>query len=150
MPNIIIRIPEGVLDVESKAQLVARINRTAIEVEQIPDEPRSSSMCWVVVDEAREGNWTCGGTDVTAHVVPVIVQVFLPAGVIDDEARTRYAAGIHHAVTTALPDERRRIIVSSIFNEVANGAWAVNDGIWHLADFARYAGFMHLQHLVSR
>ena len=150
MPNIIIRIPEGVLDTDSKAQLVAEVNRTATDVEQMPAEPKSSAMCWVVIEEIAEGNWTCGGVDVTAQVVPVIIQVFIPAGLLDAKARSRYATGLHRAVTGALRDDKRRILISSIFGEVEEGHWGVNDQIWSLADFARHAGFLHLQHLVSR
>lgn len=149
MPNIIIRIPENVLSPESKAQLVADINLAAAGVEQIPDEPRNRALCWVVIEEVKEGNWTCGGADVTSQIVPVIVQVFIPAGLLGDDARESYAAGIHRAITGALQDDRRRVLVSSIIADVQDGQWGVNDGIWKLADFARHAGFMHLQHLVS-
>ena len=144
MPNIIVRLPDGVLDAGAKQQLASLLNTCAADAEQLADDPRSRALCWVVVDEVRPGNWTCGGVDMTAQAVPVIVQVFVPAGVLDGAARARYATGIYHAVHQALPAGERMALVSSIFTEVPDGYWGVNDSVWHLAEFARQAGYRHL------
>jgi len=149
MPNILVRLPEGMLDVGSKQKLVAMLNATAAEAEQIPDDPRCRALCWIVVEEVKAGNWTCGGVDMSSQAVPVIVQVYVPHGVLDRETRNRYAAGIHRSLRAAVPGEARRILVSSIFHEVPDGMWGINESIWRLHDFARHAGYMHLQHLAA-
>jgi phenylpyruvate tautomerase PptA (4-oxalocrotonate tautomerase family) len=149
MPNIVITIPKLVLDVNSKKTLVEGINSVAVEAEQIADNSNSRFLCWVVIDETAPANWTCGGSDVGAAFIPVLVVVHVPAGVLEKTTREQYADGVHRAVLAALPDEKRQILTSCIFNEVENGLWGVNGHIWDLKDFARHAGFRHLQHLVE-
>lgn len=149
MPNIVINIPSGVLDASSKKMLLKGINSVSVEVEQIGDDPKSRFLCWVLIEEIANGNWTCGGSDVTSERVPILVIVHIPAGVLNDAARVRYSDGVRRAVNAALPDEKRTIAVSCIFNEVGDGLWGVNGGIWHLKDLARHAGYKHLQHLVE-
>jgi len=150
MPNIVIKIPSGVLDCDARATLVGAINRVAAEVEQIADDPKKQFLCWIAIDEIAPGNWTCGGNDVTAHFIPVLAVVHLPAGVLDDAARARYAEGMHAALASALPREGRRILSSCIFNEVPDGMWGVSGALWRLEDFAAAAGFRHLAHLPGR
>jgi phenylpyruvate tautomerase PptA (4-oxalocrotonate tautomerase family) len=147
MPNIIVSLPEGVLDANSKKQLVAGINSVAAEVEQLLDDPKSRFLCWVIIDETATGNWTCGGRDVTTEFIPVLTEVRLPVGLLDEPARAQYVAGVQRAVTAALPHEKRRILISCVLNEIENGLWGMNGEIWHLKDFARHV--KHLQHLVE-
>jgi phenylpyruvate tautomerase PptA (4-oxalocrotonate tautomerase family) len=70
-------------------------------------------------------------------LLPVWVQIYLPLGVLDDEARAQYVAAVHQAISTALPNETRHIASSCIINEVAEGTWGVNGMIWSLPDFAK-------------
>jgi phenylpyruvate tautomerase PptA (4-oxalocrotonate tautomerase family) len=93
--------------------------------------------------------WACGGADVTASIIPVIVQVNVPAGVLNDEARARYVELIHRATTDALMNEKRRIATSCIINDVPDGTWGANGSIWRLPEQAAAAGFEHLQHLIG-
>ena len=149
MPNIVINIPSGVLNAGSKKMLVKEINSVAVEVEQIGDDPKSRFLCWVVIEEVASGNWTCGGSDVTSECVPIFIIVHIPAGVLDEATRARYIDGVHRAVHAALPDEKRKIVISCIFNEVGDGLWGVNGDLWHLKDLVRHAGYKHLQHFVK-
>lgn len=147
MPNIVIRIPAGVLNSDSKRLLSEQINAVAAEVEQIPDHPKNRFLCWVLIDEVAPGNWTCGSQDISADYVPVLIQVHLPVGVLDDAARAQYASGMQQAFATALAHEKRSVLTSCLFNEVVDGTWGVNGALWQLPDFARHAGFKHLQSL---
>ncbi|HWJ94485.1 MAG TPA: tautomerase [Telluria sp.] len=149
MPNIIIRIPEGVLDAGAKAELVRGINDAAARAEQIADNPQSRAMCWVVIDEIKAGNWTCGAADPASTVVPVIVQTFLPAGVFDAQAGRQYAEAVQGAMAGALRGERRKLVLSAFVTEVPDGQWAINGRPWRLPDFARHAGYAHLRHLAA-
>lgn len=148
MPNIVVKIPTGVFDADTRARLVAGINNAAAHAERIPNDPKKRFLCWVLIEEVAAGGWTCGGADATAAVIPIMIVAHLPSGVLDAEMRAQYVAGIHLAVTAALSAEKRRIATSCILNEVADGTWGVNGDIWRLPDFAVHAGFEHLQNLV--
>jgi phenylpyruvate tautomerase PptA (4-oxalocrotonate tautomerase family) len=149
MPNILISLPSGVLDPHSKARLSNEINAVAVEVEQIGDDPKSRLLCWVVIDEIAEGNWTCGGSGLSQKFVPVLVIVYVPAGVLDGARRVEFAQEVQRAVSSALAAEKRKLLVSCIFNEVEEGRWGVNGAIWELKDFARHAGYRHLQYMID-
>ena len=148
MPNIIVKIPAATFDTAARASLIAGINATAAECEQIPADPNKRALCWVIIEEIAAGLWTCGGKDLSSILIPVLVVIHLPPGVLDDTARAQYVEGVHQAVRAALPEEKRRIAASCIINEVADGNWGINGAIWHLPDFAHHAGFAHLQGLL--
>lgn len=149
MPNILIKAPAGIFDAGARGKLIGALNRLAAEVEQLPDDPKKQFLCWITIDEIAQGNMTCGGSDVTARYIPVLMTIHVPAGVVDDAARARYVEGAHQALVSALPLEKRRILSSCIFSEVPDGTWGVNGTSWRLADFADAAGFQHLQHLIG-
>jgi phenylpyruvate tautomerase PptA (4-oxalocrotonate tautomerase family) len=149
MPNILIRVPQGCLDTQAKSHLAAQLTAISAEIEQIPDKPHYRSLCWVLIEEISPGCWTCGGIDITAQVVPIMLQIYAPAGVIDNSARERFAAAVMHTFKTICADDKRRLVISSLFVDVPNGTWGVDDRIWHTSDFARAAGYRHLQHLVA-
>lgn len=145
MPNIIVKIPAATLDATARAALIEAIHTAAMRAEQMPDDPKKRMLCWVVVEEVEAGFWACGGADMSSVLLPVWVQVYLPLGVLDDEARAQYVAAVHQAISRALPNEKRHIASSCIINDVAEGTWGVNGMIWSLPDFAKYAGYVHLQ-----
>jgi phenylpyruvate tautomerase PptA (4-oxalocrotonate tautomerase family) len=150
MPTILVKIPHGSFPGESRAALVRKINEAAAAAEQMPDEPRARGMCWVLVEEAAAGAWTCGGVDVTARLLPCTVLAYLPADVLDDASRELFVARIHASFEEALPaGDQRRLATSVVMNEVPDGAWDVGGEVWRLPDFARSAGYAHLQHLVD-
>lgn len=149
MPNIFIHIPKDSFPGEARTALTRRINAAAASAEQIPAEPRKRMLCWVLIDEVDSGSWTCGGADVTSQLLPCMVMVYLPAGVLDNASRTHYVQALHEAFKQSLPiDEKRQVISSVVLHEVPDGTWGANGAIWRLPQFAKDAGFAHLQHLV--
>lgn len=86
----------------------------------------------------------------TPQVLPCLAMVHLPAGVLDDGSRARYVQDLHEAFKQSQPlDDPRQIISSVVLHEVPDGTWGANGEIWRLPQFARAAGFGHLQHLVK-
>ncbi len=78
MPHIIVRIPKDSYPGEARAALVRGINEAAALAEQIPADPRKRMLCWVLIDEAASGAWTCGGADLSAQLLPCVAWVYLP------------------------------------------------------------------------
>jgi phenylpyruvate tautomerase PptA (4-oxalocrotonate tautomerase family) len=150
MPNIVLKIPSNSFPGAQRAALVQGINEAAATAERIPADPRKRFLCWVMIDEIEPGNWTCGGADVTGQFLPCMAVVHVPNGVLDDAARATYTRLLQVAFQNALPaDEKRQLLTSVVFNAVEDGAWGVGGAVWRLPDFARAAGFAHLQHLVA-
>lgn len=150
MPNILIHIPKGSFPESARAALVRRINDAAASAEQIPQEPRKRMLCWVLINEVDSGAWTCGGADITSQLLPCAALVYVPAGVLDDVSRGNYVHALHEAFKQSLPLEDKRQVVSSVvLHEVEDGSWGANGIIWRLPQFAKAAGFGHLQHLVN-
>jgi len=138
MPNILVKIPANTFDGDARAALARRITHAAAQAEQIADDPRSRATTWVLVEEVPAGAWWCGGADMSAHIVPCLAIAHVPAGVLDAAAR-------------ALPGaDGRRVVTSVMLHDVADGTWGVNGALWALPDFARAAGYAHLQHLVAQ
>ncbi|MCZ4498091.1 MAG: tautomerase [Marmoricola sp.] len=149
VPNIVVRIPEGAFPGTARAQLLAAITGAATTAEQIPQDPWNELTCWVLLDEVPRGSWTCGGSDVTDELLPCMVVVRVPAGVLDDERRQRYARLVEDAFVAALPAaETRPLVTSVIIDDVPDGTWAVSGELWQLPQFAAAAGYGHLQQLV--
>ncbi len=150
MPNILIHIPKGSFLGEARNALTHRINAAAASAEQIPAEPSKRMLCWVLIDEVDSVAWTCGGGDVTSQLLPCLAMVYLPAGVLNEASRTHYVQEMHQAFKQSLPlDDKRQVASSVVLHEVPDGAWGVNGVIWRLPQFAKAAGFVHLQHLAN-
>lgn len=150
MPNILVRVPKGSFPGEARAALARRIDAAAAAAERIPAEPRKRMLCWVLIDETDAGAWTCGGADVTARMLPCIAIVHVPAGVLDDASRAAYVQALHDAFAQSRPaGDERPLATSVVLHEVADGTWGANGAVWRLPDFAKAAGFEHLQHLVG-
>jgi len=149
MPNIIIKIPEGVFDAAARETLAAAVHGAAKAVERWGDEPRQESLTWIVLEEVKAGYLFAGGRDPLSRAIPVIVLVYPPAGVIDDAGRADLVRRIHAAIAATKPAADTRLVMTSvIIREVADGTWGASGTLWHLPDFARAAGYAHLQHLV--
>ncbi|MET3445591.1 tautomerase family protein [Ralstonia sp. 1138] len=150
MPNILVKIPANTFDSDARATLARRITEAAAQAEQIPDDPRRRATIWVTVEEVPAASWWCGGVDVTTQMVPCLAVAHVPAGVLDGAARARFVQQMHEAFAQALPaDDARRVVTSVMVHDVADGTWGVNGALWTLPDFARAAGYAHLQHLVA-
>ncbi len=148
MPNILVKLPKASFPGPHRETLVRLLNDAAASAEQIPDDPRKRSLCWVVIDEVAPGFWTGGGIDMTAQLLPCIAMIYLPAGVLDAATRAHYVCLVHDAFRQALPPaDQRRLVTSVIVHDVTEGSWGVNGAIWRLPDFAEAAGFSHLKSL---
>jgi phenylpyruvate tautomerase PptA (4-oxalocrotonate tautomerase family) len=146
MPNILVKIPKDVFPAEHRAKLVKKLNYAATTAEEIPDEPRKRSLCWVAIDEVDPTTWTCGGIDVRERLLPCLVVIYVPEGVLDDASRAIYVDLVHAAFKDALPAaEQRQLATSVILNDVPDGTWGVNGVIWRLPRFVQAAGYAHLQ-----
>lgn len=150
MPNILIKVPHGVFPSAQLRKLTQTITEVASVTEQIPAEMKKRFLCWITVDEVSQGMFTCGGMDTTQHVIPCIAMVYLPAGVLDGASRAQYVNTVHAAFASALSaDDKRQIATSVILHEIPDGQWGANGSIWQLPDFAKAAGYAHLQHLTT-
>lgn len=150
MPNILVKVPKGAFPGAARARLLNQITEAAATAEQIPADPRKRFTSWVVLDEVEAGMWTCGGTDLSAQVLPCIAVVHVPSGVLDGQSRALYVKLLHEAFTLALPaGERRQLATSVILHDVADGAWGGNGSLLTLPILAKAAGYAHLQHLVA-
>lgn len=151
MPNILIKVPQGSFTSGQRALLCEEITNVAVAVEQIGNDPRQRSLCWTLIDEVASGSWTCGAVDVSAQVIPCIVQVKVPEGVLNEAMRSDYVQRLHQAVSRSrVTGDERVIMTSIILDEVKDGFWAANGAIWHLADFIQAAGYRHLQGQVEQ
>lgn len=149
MPCILVKIPRGAFPAEARADLVRKMIHAASVAEQMPSDPGKLSLSWVVIDETETGMWTCGGVDVSSHILTCFAMVCVPAGALDDASRALYVKLMHEAFKTALPaNDKRQLVSSVILQDVADGTWGANGNIWALASLAKAAGYAHLQHLV--
>lgn len=111
--------------------------------------PKKRFVNWITIDEVVQGMFTCGGVDATSQVLPCIAMVYLPSGVLDGASRASYVTGMHAAFAAALPlQEKRQLATSVILHEVPDGQWGANGNVWRLPNFAKAAGYAHLQSLV--
>ncbi|MCO5400634.1 tautomerase family protein [Ralstonia soli] len=150
MPNILVKIPADTFNGAARAALARRITAAAAQAEQIPDDPRRRATTWVVIEEVPAGSWWCGGGEVATQMVPCMAIAHVPAGVLDAAARALFVQQMHEAFAQALPTaDGRRVVTSVMLHDVADGTWGVNGALWALPDFARAAGYAHLQHLVA-
>jgi phenylpyruvate tautomerase PptA (4-oxalocrotonate tautomerase family) len=151
MPNIYITLPANSLDSEGKKHLIRSVNEAAAIVEEIPPNPQQRSLCWIIVNETPEGHITCGGHDITSQALPCMAMIYLPAGVLNAAKRSMYVNLVNHAFKQAYGEKEKRMLMTSvILHEVPDGQWGANGEIWMLKDFAKAAGFTHLQHLVNQ
>lgn len=150
MPHMLITVPEGAFPRQQRHLLVRALNAAAARAERIPDDPGKRFLCWIVIEEVAAGLWTCGGVDVDSQVLPCIAMIHLPAGVLDDVSRQRYVALVHNAFRQAMAaGDRRPLATSVVLHDVVDGTWGANGHVMRLADFARVAGFEHLQDRVG-
>jgi len=151
MPNIIVGVPEGVFDAAACERLGKGVTAVAKKVEQIGDDPRQQFTSWVVIEEVKAGYFFAGGSDPLARVVPVIVQFYVPAGVIDEAGRAEAVRLIQEVVAGAKSQaDPRPVMTSVMITAVPDGTWGASGALWHLDDFVRAAGYKHLQPRATR
>ena len=76
MPLVNVKLVEGVFSAEQKADMIARLTETMVEIEGEALRP----VTWVVVEEVRSGDWGIGGNALTTADVQAL-QGRTPAGV---------------------------------------------------------------------
>ena len=76
MPLVNVKLIEGVFSTEQKAEMIARLTETMVEIEGEALRP----VTWVVVEEVRSGDWGIGGNGLTTADVQAL-QGRAPAGV---------------------------------------------------------------------
>ena len=150
MPNILIRVPEGVLDAERRKKLAKAATAVGKTVEQGGDDPRQAALTWVTIDEIKAGHFFAGGEDPLMQIIPVVVFFHYPAGVLDDAARA-VAVGLFQTIVweARRQGDLRPVATSVIMTEVADGAWGGSGRLLRVPALARAAGYKHLQHLVT-
>jgi len=145
MPNILIKVPTQAFNQTQRQQLLRSVSEVAMASEQMGDAPQQRALCWVLIEQVQADEWLCGGVDAHARVVPCIVIVKVPAGVLDAPMRQRYVRELHGAIKSSLAsDDQRQLLTSIHIQDVVDGTWGANGDIWHLADFTRAAGYGHL------
>ena len=149
MPTIVIRIPEGVFDTAARQKLGENVTEVAKAAEQIGDEPHHAMSTWVIIEEIKAGNMFSGGRDPLQAFIPASVFWYYPEGVFDQDGRAEAVRLIQDAIAAAAPADGRRVISAVAMTQVDDGTWSAAGTMWRLADFARAAGFKHLQHLVT-
>jgi phenylpyruvate tautomerase PptA (4-oxalocrotonate tautomerase family) len=150
MPNIIVKVPEGVFDDKARQALGAGIHTAAKAAEQFGDEPMQEFLTWMVIEEVKAGYLFAAGADPLKHFIPVIVFFYPPGGVLDTVGHAKAVKGVHDAVANTKPEGDPRVVVTSVMMwDVPDGTWGANGQLWTLPDFARAAGYKHLQHLAT-
>jgi phenylpyruvate tautomerase PptA (4-oxalocrotonate tautomerase family) len=148
VPNIIVKVPEGVFDDAARQALATGIHAAAKAAEQFGDEPMQEFLTWVVIEEVKAGGIFAGGADPLRSFIPVIVFFYPPGGVLDAAGHAVAVKRVHEAVAAAKPEGDPRAIVTSVMMwDVPDGTWGANGQLWTLPDFVRAAGYKHLQHL---
>lgn len=65
MPLITINLIENVFSAEEKAEMIAKVTETMVEIEGENMRP----VTWVKIEEVPEGQWGIGGNAMTAAMV---------------------------------------------------------------------------------
>ena len=151
MPTIFIKTPADALTALQRERMIAAVNTAATHCSGLGPDPSQRSLCWVIAEEVPAGFWRCGGSADFLHFIPCLVHVLAPAGVLDEQHRSRYAAVVHQAIleSLALPDTRR-LAASIMVSDVTDGTWGPNGQLWTLPQFVEAAGYSHLQAPVNR
>jgi 4-oxalocrotonate tautomerase len=65
MPFVNVKVIEGVFSEEQKAEMIARLTDTMVEIEG----ENMRGVTWVVVEEVQSGDWGIGGNALTTEYV---------------------------------------------------------------------------------
>ncbi len=136
MPNVNVRLPQGALTSEQQDALGASLTHAVHEAEGIPSE--AGALTWVWIEEVSRV--FIGGAPTT--LLPVVVEMWSPHGVLDATRRAVAARRIHEAVASVLGDRAR---TSCLLLEVPEGHWGGQGGIWGVREIAQVARFEHIE-----
>jgi 4-oxalocrotonate tautomerase len=62
MPFLNVKLIEGVFDEDQKREMIEKLTDTMVEIEG----ENMRSVTWVVIEEAKSGDWGIGGQGLTA------------------------------------------------------------------------------------
>ena len=148
MPILNARVPEGAFSDEQRATIVADLTEAIAAAEQIPDDPIMRSRIIVIWEEIPQGRIYANAIDVSGLGVPVFLDLQPPEQALTEEHAAEFGAAVE-AIFQRHASEGQAVLTSLIMSDVTDGRWAISGEISRIADFARTAGYAHLQHLVS-
>jgi phenylpyruvate tautomerase PptA (4-oxalocrotonate tautomerase family) len=146
MPIVRVEVPSGVYDAATTEELIRAVSDAAATAEQMPDDPEHRIGLIVLWDERPAGSIRSNGIDPVGIVAPVFVWMHPPEGVVDDHHVDQLAATLQSVFEQAAA---QAVTVSLVVSEVPDGRWGIGGQLQRLPDFARRAGYAHLQHLVT-
>lgn len=146
MPIVRVEVPTGVYDTAATEELIRAVSDAAATAEQMPDDPEHRMGLIVLWDERPEGSIRSNGIDPVGIVAPIFVWMHPPAGVVDDEHVEQLVVTLQACFEAA---SEQPVTVSVVVSEVPDGRWGIGGELQRLPDFARRAGYAHLQHLVT-
>lgn len=137
MPMMELTIAKGALGTVRATELVDKLTRLILKWEGAPDTPLARSIAWGFLNEVediRVDGKSRGNGDAAYRVY-----VTVPAGALSDRRKT----GLVEDVTAAILDEegsenneRNRMRVFCVIQEVPDGNWGAGGRIYRLADIA--------------
>lgn len=68
MPMINVKLIEGVFDAAQKQEMIEKLTETMVGIEG----ENMRSVTWVVIEEAKSGNWGIGGRALTTDAVKAL------------------------------------------------------------------------------
>ena len=149
MPNIVLKLPRDCFTRNQIDQIASKVTNAVHTSEGIPDDPKHHLLSWLSVEEIDAQHLYIGGKSVCPNILPIVVVLFQPEGVLDEERRTQQAANIDREIRSVIGPAEQRVQVSCIMLEVPDGQWSGNGAILRLPQIASIAGFQHLSHLAE-
>jgi len=141
MPYIYVNVPRGMLDENEKTRLKKEITETVLRIEGAPDTQEAKSISFMIFNEIDEGGWSIGGKDTDAP--RYIVNLSLPAGVLNDEGKNEMVTEIHKMFTTFPAFNHSSFNPMQawvVINDVVDGNWGFAGKIFRLEDIAEFVG----------
>lgn len=148
MPILNVRVPAEAFDDDQRAAIVRELADAIARAEQIPDDPVHRSRIVTIWEELPAGSVFADGVDVSGLGIPVFCDLQPPEQALTDDHAAQLGAEVEEIFARHAP-EGQAVLTSVIMPDVPDGRWAISGAISRIADFARTAGYRHLQHLVS-
>ena len=148
MPIVNVRVPESSFADEQVAAIVAELTDAIADAEQIPDDPGHRARIVVIWEEVPSGRIFANGANVSGIAIPVFVDMQPPEQALTDDHAAAFVAAVQDLFERQAPPDRA-VMTSVIMPDVPDGRWGIGGSISRVADFARSAGYRHLQHLVT-
>ncbi|MEM8618568.1 MAG: tautomerase [Actinomycetota bacterium] len=149
MPIATVRVPSDSFDDDLRRAIVNDLTSAIADAEQIPTEPEIQGQIVILWDEIDAPHVHVNGAEVAEFGVPVFVDIQPPAGALEQARMDAFVEAVDRSFRDHPPADGRPVFTSVIVSDVGDGRWGIDGQVRHLGDFARAAGYRHLQHLVS-